>query len=70
MATKSKTGDKVIKQCACGATLFQGTFPVGELIVNDSLIEMDIKQTLYLCRNCNKTQTVDEMQDRAVSVPA
>jgi hypothetical protein len=69
--TKSKTGDKVIKQCICGATLFQGPFPVGELVMVDGIaVEMDIKQMLYLCRNCNRTLMVDEMIDRAVGIPA
>lgn len=68
MATKKMTGDKVIEQCVCGATLFQGPFPVGELVkVDDAMVEMDVKQMLYLCRNCNKTQTLDEMSDRVIT---
>lgn len=69
MAIKKQSGERVIKQCVCGATSFQGPFPVGELVVTDVLIEMDVKQMLYLCRNCNRVLTVDEMTDRVVTLP-
>jgi len=71
MADKSQSNQpnqnkqKVIKQCPkCGATLFQGPFPTGE-IVNG---KMEARHDDYRCMNCNAVMTIDHMVDREVVV--
>jgi len=63
MATKSQPEPKVVKQCMCGATFFQGPFKRGEL--NDKA-EMTVVETVYQCMGCNKVQTFEKMIDRVI----
>ena len=63
---KKTTGPKTIMQCACGATRFQGPFPVGEVIKTDNGYELETQEVLYMCRNCNKVQTTAEMHERVI----
>lgn len=67
MSGKKQTGDKTIMQCVCGATRFQGPFPVGEIVKVDGITELDPQEMLYMCRNCNKVQTTDEMTERVIT---
>lgn len=65
---KSQTepqGQKVIKMCSCGATVFQGPFAVGA-IVNGTMVP---NYEEYRCVRCNKTQRLDEIADHLVEQP-
>ncbi len=57
-----KTNDRVLSQCQCGATVFEGEFAQGE-IVNKKFVP---RKLIFRCVNCNKVQTVEDMIDRPV----
>lgn len=67
MASKSQTEPtpKTLKQCVCGATVFQGPFPVGEI---DGAGEMHVRRNEYRCVRCNKVQELESMID--VTIPS
>lgn len=53
---------KTLKQCECGATLFQGPFRRGEIRNGDFLP----REILWQCVNCNRVQTVEQLHDLAI----
>ncbi len=73
MATKSQSSEvsepvaqKVIKMCTCGATVFQGPFPVGPIV--NGVMAPNYEE--YRCVRCNKPDQLDKIGDHAVEQPA
>ena len=59
-----KQANKNIKQCECGATLFQGPFYRGEF-VGGTFIARD---EIYQCRNCHREWLLAEVTSLAERV--
>ena len=58
---------KTLKQCTCGATKFQGPFPIGEIV--DGVFVPAIQ--VFTCRQCHKQyEGVDDKRlvDRVIDV--
>ena len=62
--SQSRAG-KTVKQCICGATVFYGPIPIGE-IVDGVMIP---RETMYTCTNCGKDQRIEQMIDRVIAAP-
>ena len=54
-----------VKQCICGATVFYGPIPIGEIV--DGV--MVPREAQYTCTNCGKDQRLDQMIDRPIPQP-
>ena len=48
---------KRLRQCTCGATVFQGPFPVGEF-VDGKFVK---REDQWRCMNCNTVRSAAEM---------
>ena len=53
---------KTVKRCACGATVFQGTFQRGQIV--DGVLA--VRETLYQCVNCHAVKPLGEYADHVV----
>lgn len=62
----ARAATKEIRQCTCGATVFQGPFVRGP-IENGQHIE---RERLYQCVNCHHVWAVDDRNWPTVEVPA
>ena len=62
-----RPNSKTIKQCTCGATKFQGPFPVGTFVDGNFMVE----NNQYTCVNCHNVWGHDNwgsLIDRVVPI--